>query len=156
MNINELKKGFGELTLEDKMSFLSGVGANYSGDACFKCGNQIMTKYSLKVYIRYANKSLETFEACPKCLSEMFKIELYKIEFFGFLENFRKTEGIDTYNIWTKTETKSFIESLKENKIKVDIDRYICDIYDGSKRETTYYKLSDLIKKYKLEKGWTE
>ena len=154
--IKQLKKGFGELTLEDKMSFLTDIGANYSSEACFKCGSQIITKYSLKAYLRYANKSIKTFNVCPKCVSKIFNIEIHKIEFFGFLENFKKAEGLNSYNIWTKIETKKFIEFLKESRIRVDLDRSISEKYDGTKRETTCYTLPGLIKKYKLEKGWKD
>lgn len=150
MKVEDLKKGFGELTLEEKMSFLNSVGVDYHPDSCLKCREIIRTNYPFKFALKYGQKSFDkNLVVCPKCISEMLSIELYKIEFFGFIENFRKMESLSNYHVWEKPIVKKFIKAIKENNIKVDETRIICDCCD-KKRNEVLLTLSDLIKKYKL------
>jgi hypothetical protein len=154
VEIEQLKKGFGELTLKDKMSFLTGIDASYNGDICFKCKEQIRTKSSFKIYIKYANKSFNNFNICQNCISKIFNIKIEKLEFFGFLENFKKLEFIRSYDKWDKKITKKFIKLTKYNKIIIDNNAILYEDYKYSK--TKKYTMKDLIKKYKLSSQTNE
>lgn len=150
MKIEDLKKGFGKLTLEEKMSFLDDVGVNYHPDSCLKCREIIRTNYNFKFSLKYGQKSFDkNLIICIKCISEMLSIELYKIEFFGFLENFRKMEGLPNYHVWKKPTVIKFINAIKKNNIQTDETRVICECYEN--RIPVSLTLSQLKKEYKLK-----
>jgi hypothetical protein len=147
--INNLKKGFGELTLEEKFNFLNEVGASFSSNSCEFCGERIITNYNFKVRLIYGQRTMDNKILCKDCISKVFKVEKYKLEFYGFTENFRKQRNINSYGIWEKGQVIDFIKEIKKNKIVVDHERTICA--DFKYHESKEYKLQDLIKIYKID-----